>query len=322
MKILLTGAAGFLGSACRRVLRERGHSLVTTDRHGEVDVVGDLAEPGFAALLPEVDAVVHAAAVQYVSPDLPLLARARYFEHNNVLATRRLCERYGLGATHFVNVATSMMYRQCHAASYGPGSALQGQGVYSRSKLAAQRDVEVSLGHWASIVPCIIGGPGREGLFRGFVQSILRRGLVAFPGRGSAPTNMVHVDDVAELVAVVVERRAEGLYNAGAPRPLSITQWVGEIAAELGVAQVRILRVPLAPVRALAWLTGYRLLAREQLLMLGQPHVLDISRSLELGWAPRHDHVRIVRDIARYIAASQGACAGASASGSAAERSH
>ena len=305
MKILLTGAAGFLGTACQIALRERGHTLVCTDRHGAVDVQGDLADAAFVALLPDVDAVVHSAAVQYVSSDLPLLRRARYFERNNVTATRHLCERYG-GArnVHFVNIGTSMMYRQCHAASYGPDSALEGQGVYSRSKLTAQRAVEACFNRWATIIPCIIGGPGREGLFRGFVQSILRRGSVAFPGRGEHPTNMVHVDDVAALVATVIDKRAQGLFNAGAPGALSIMQWVDEIGAELGVRAVRVLRVPLMPVQALARLTGYRVLAREQLLMLGQPHVLDISASLGLGWTPRHDNVRIVRDIARYIGAS------------------
>lgn len=306
MNILLTGADGFLGRACQTVLRERGHTLVTTDLHGSVDLLGDLADSSFVAGLPTVDAVVHAAAVQYVSSNLPFFLRERYFERNNVTATRNLCARYGpQQGVHFVNIGTSMMYKQCHAASYSPDSPLQGQGVYSRSKLVAQSAVQASLNHWATIIPCIIGGPGREGLFRGFVQSIRRRGSVAFPGRGHHQTNMVHVDDVATLVATVIARRAQGMFNAGAPNALSITQWVDEIAAELGVSPVKVIRIPLRPVRAIAALSGYRLLASEQLLMLEQPHVLDIDTSLALGWIPQHDNVRIVRDIARYITPHQ-----------------
>lgn len=304
MRILLTGAAGFLGTACQQVLRERDHELITTDRHGSVVHCGDLADPRFVGLLPDVDVVVHSAAVQYVSRDLPLLAREGYFNRNNVQAMHHLCERYRAHDVHFVNIGTSMMYRQCHAPSYGPESALQGQGVYSRSKLLAQREVESCFERWATVVPCIIGGRGREGLFRAFVQSILRRGSVTFPGRGEHPTHMVHVEDVAELVAIVVERRALGLFNAGALRPLSIVQWVDEIGKELGVEHVRVRRMPLGLVHAIAKLSGYRALAREQILMLGQPHVLDITRSIALGWTPRHDNVRIVRDIARYIRAT------------------
>jgi nucleoside-diphosphate-sugar epimerase len=303
MKILLTGAAGFLGRACATALRNTGHDVVTTDRHGAVQIRGDLAQAGFTEKLPPVEAVVHAAAVQYVSGDLPLWNRRRFFDRNNVRATRLLAERYSGEAVHFVNVGTSMMYRQCGAASYSPESPMQGQGVYSESKLAAQNSVAALFKDWATVIPCIIGGPGREGLFRGFVRSIRRGGFVAFPGRGNVPTHMVHVDDVAALVERVIRIRATGFFNAGAPLPLSISQWVSEIASELGVRGVRMLRLPLDPIRLLSALSGYRLLAREQLLMLAQPHVLDISRSLKLGWAPTRTNAQIIRETARHLAA-------------------
>jgi nucleoside-diphosphate-sugar epimerase len=303
--ILVTGAAGFVGQRVVPALRRRGWRVITTDRHGDVDHRGDLADAAFTRTLPDADVVVHAAAVQYVTPHLPLFLRQRFFERNNIVATRRLAERYGPApGLHFVNIGTSMMYRQCGAARYAPDSELQGQGVYSHSKLAAQREVERAFAHWATVVPCIIGGPGREGLFRGFVQSIRRSGRVLYPGRGEHPTATVHVDDVAELVAVVIERGARGLVNAAAREPLSIAQWATHIADELGVPAPRHVRLPLAPVAALAAASGWRLLAREQLLMLQQPHVLDIDGSLALGWRPQHDAARIVRDIARHIAAS------------------
>ena len=311
--VLVTGAAGFLGQRVLPALRRRGWHVVTTDRHGDVDHRGDLADEAFARTLPDAHAVVHAAAVQYVTPRLPLFSRQPFFERNNVIATRRLAQRYGAApGLHFVNIGTSMMYRQCHAARYTPGSELQGQGVYSNSKLVAQREVEQAFAHWATVVPCIIGGPGREGLFRGFVQSIRRTGRVFYPGRGEHPTATVHVDDVAELVAVVIERGARGLLNAAALEPLSIAQWATHMADELGVPPPRHVRLPLAPVAALAAASGWRLIAREQLLMLEQPHVLDVADSLALGWRPQHDAARIVRDIARHIAASDASSGNAS----------
>jgi len=301
MKILLTGAAGFLAHACLPTLLAAGHDVITTDRNSPVDLRGDLAEARFVATLPQVDVVVHAAAVQYVSADLPFWNRRRYFVHNNVEATRQLVSRYAHTGAHFVNVATSMIYRQCGAPSYSPQSDMQGQGVYSISKLAAQRLVERVFPDWATVVPCIIGGYGREGLFRSFVQSIKRSGGVAFPGRGDHPIHMVHVDDVATLIELIVRKRATGYFNAGAPEPLSIMQWIDVIASELGVANVKVRRLPLAPVHAVAALAGYRPLAHEQLLMLAQPHVLDISRALALGWIPQRTNAQIVRDIAQYI---------------------
>ncbi len=311
--VLVTGAAGFLGQRVVAALRRRGWRVVTTDRRGDVDCRGDLADAAFTRTLPDADAVLHAAAVQYVTPQLPLLGRRRFFERNNVLATRLVAQRYAATpGLHFVNIGSSMMYRQCRAPSYSPRSELQGQGVYSRSKLAAQQEVERAFTHWATVMPCIIGGPGREGLFRGFVQSICRSGRVLYPGRGEHPTAMVHVDDVAELAAVVIERGARGLFNAAAPEALSIASWALHIADELGLPPPRQVRLPLAPVAALAAASGWRLIAREQMLMLEQAHVLDIADSLALGWRPQHDAARIVRDIARHIAASSASCGKAS----------
>ena len=305
MNVLLTGAAGFLGRSCIEALSGAGHRVVTTDRVGSVDLKGDLADSRFTATLPPADAIVHAAAVQYVSADLPLWKREEYFSRNNVVATGNLVARYkGEESVYFLNVATSMMYLQNGSPLYSPDSPMQGQGVYSISKLAAQRSVEAAFRNWGAIVPCIIGGPGREGLFRNFVQSIQRSGRAYVPGSGRHPTHMVHVDDVAALIEIAVRNRSSGYLNAGAPEPLSINQWVELIGNELGVP-VRSLHLPLWPVEVLARWSGYRLLAREQLLMLAQPHVLDISRPLALGWRPRHDSAKIVRDIARYIVSTR-----------------
>jgi len=302
VKILLTGAAGFLGRVCRARLQSAGHEVVATDRAAEVDLRGDLADAAFCRSLPECDAVVHTAAVQYVSRDVPLLAREAYFARNNVAASANLCARYSGRPTHFVHVGTSMMYRQSGLDTYTTSSPMQGQGIYSRSKLAAQEHVRRLPNPTATIIPCIIGGRGREGLFRGFVNLMTRYGIVVFPGTGEHRIHMVHVEDVADLIALVIERRAEGLFNAAAPDPLSIQGWIDEIQDELGLRAVRRIRLPLAPIQWLSALTGYRLLAREQLLMLAQSHVLSIEASLALGWKPRRTNARIARDIARYVA--------------------
>ena len=276
--------------------------MTTTDYRGRVDHMGDLADAAFCATLPGVDVVVHAAAVQYVSRNIPWTRRQAYFRHNNVEATKQLCARYSGLATQFVHVGTSMMYAQNGSTVYRTSSPMAGQGVYSRSKLAAQAYVNALPNLKATIIPCIIGGVGREGLFRSFVTMMQERGMVVYPGTGRHKTSMVHVKDVASLIGCVVDGKASGLFNAAAPEALSIEQWIDEIGAELALGTIRRIHLPLAPVQALSALTGYRLLAREQLLLLAQPHVLGIEESLALGWQPRFDNAQIVRDIARYIA--------------------
>jgi nucleoside-diphosphate-sugar epimerase len=305
MKILITGGAGFLGGECIRQLRDAGHDVVTTDRHGDVDLTGDLSDEQFCRTLPEVDAVVHSAAVQYVSADLPWFARHTCFERNNVQATRHMVERYSGRNTHFIFVGTSMMYQQCGMVRYGPASRMQAQGVYSTSKLAAYELVRAMPNPTATLVPCIIAGSGRGGLFRPFAESIIKFGGVAIPGGGDHPVHLVHVQDAARLIAGIVDRRATGIFNAAGPQPLSIRQWVDEMAGELGVARVWKIRLPLAPIHFLCRMLGYRFLAGEQLLMLKHAHVLDTESSLALGWQPQWDNASIIRETVKALRATK-----------------
>jgi nucleoside-diphosphate-sugar epimerase len=300
MKTLVTGATGFLGGECVRQLRREGVATVSTDRSGAVDFLGDLSDPEFCATLPDVDAVVHNAGVQYLSRDLPLLGRRAYFDRNNVRATANLARRYSGTKAHFIYVGTSMMYCVGEAVSSSKTPML-GQGAYSASKIAAWEQARKLPNPTALMVPCIIAGPGRGGLFGPFAKSISRFGAVVFPGDGSRPTHMVHVEDAASLLLRIVLRKATGIFNAASPEPLSIGQWADAIGEEFGAKRVRRFRLPLAPVEWMSAASGYRLLAAEQLLLLRHGQVLDVSESLALGWKPRWNNAQIVRETARAL---------------------
>lgn len=302
MKILITGANGFLGKEAVKKLTCQDNIILTTDMHGDMDLVGDLSDINFVNNLPEVDVVVHCAAVQYVSKNLPLLFRKKYFYENNVVATKNLCNKYKASNPHFINVATSMMYKQTGDHAYTTSSAMLGEGVYSKSKLASIKYVNEMPNKTANIIPCIIGGEGREGLFIGFVKMLQKYRVVVFPGKGNHKIHMVHVSDVANLIKIVIEKQAIGNFNAAAPEPLSIQEWITEITGELSISKYMVIKLPLYLISTISYITRHRVIAREQLIMLEKEHVLCINDSLALGWTPQFNNAQIVRDISRHIA--------------------
>ena len=298
--VLITGANGFLGRVLTVLLRTRGFEVVTTDKTSGADLVGDLSHESFVQTLPDVDVLVNCAAVQYVSKDLPLLLRENYFLKNNIVTAENLFNKYKASKTHFIHIGTSMLYKQTGQALYRVSDTKTGEGVYSKSKALAQ-EILNNLPNLATVIPCIIAGKGREGLFVPMVKSIKRFKCAIFPGRGEHKVHMVHVEDVATLVLSIIEKKATGYFNAAGPDPISISEWTNNVGEVMGYSAVFRIRIPLLPLAWISKLLGYRVLAKEQLLMLKHPHVLDISESLALGWEPRFNNRLIVKHTAEHI---------------------
>src|SRR3954471_20476707 len=65
MRILVTGAAGYIGSALARFLAERDIDVIATDQSAPAPLIGNIAYPQFARSLitPEIGAVLHLASL-------------------------------------------------------------------------------------------------------------------------------------------------------------------------------------------------------------------------------------------------------------------
>ena len=298
-KILITGSTGFLGSNLSEHLTKNSkyYSVIGLDKNGPAEIVGDLCDENFVDKLDDYDFVIHCAAVQYVTKKKPIFFRKKYFYDNNVRATENLINRYKNTKTFFVHIGTSMQYHQNGSKIYKPSSIMNSQGIYSWSKLEAQKIVDKANLKSATVIPCIIGGPGREGLFKGFVNSVSKWGIGVIPGKGNFNISIVHVEDVVRLIALVVKKQEIGYFNAASTDCYSIIDWVKFIQLTLKIKSIKYFNIPFLILQILSKISFFRILAKEQLIMLSMPHVLDIESSRNIGWNPQKNTKGIIRDI-------------------------
>jgi UDP-glucose 4-epimerase len=241
VRVLVTGAGGFLGRRLVTLLTER-HDVVAVARRpldGVETVVADLTQ---GADLPGCDAVVHLAQSSRHRewPD----GAADVFAVN-VDATFRLLEHARRsGASHFVLASTG--------AVYGPGDGplsedapLGPSGMYPRSKLAAEVLTEAYANEMVTAIlrPFAIYGAGQQDMLVATLAARVRAGEeVVVAGEPGMRINPVHVDDAARAFAAALALDAPGAFNVAGDEVVSVTALV-EILAKLAGTPSRIRHV-------------------------------------------------------------------------------
>lgn len=217
MKVLVTGATGFLGSHVAEQLARNGHTVrvllrTTSDRSFLRDVdfeeaIGDVREPeSLPAALDGVDAVVHAAG----------LVKARSeaeFDSVNARGTANLLEAMnGDGpAPRFVLVSSLAAHGPSEDGRPRPPDAEPSPlTAYGRSKLKAEEMVREWAGpgrHAAILRPPVIYGPRDRELLPFF--KLARRRLAPLLGDGRNAISLVYVGDAARAAAMVATASEE-----------------------------------------------------------------------------------------------------------------
>ncbi len=234
MKLLITGASGFVGGALWRTAVGRGWEVCATGRrprsdHGYVSL--DLAQPWKLDFVPDV--VVHAAA-----RSSPWGTRSD-FEAQNVTATQRVvdfCEQHGRPL--LVHVSTSaVMYRNEHQLGLDEDSPLPEQpiNVYAATKLAAERVVQNYHGAWCIVRPRGVFGPGDTVVFPRILRAARAGRLPLIESRETVLADLIYIDSLVEYLLRVIEQRRTGLYFVTNNHPVPVLEFVTDVLARLGL---------------------------------------------------------------------------------------
>ncbi len=255
MNFLITGAAGFLGSALANALVREGHlvrgldDLSTGDPKAlspEVHFTrGDVNDrPKLWTLLQEVDVVYHLAARVSV-PESVLYPR----EYNavNVGGTVALMEAMReVGVRRVILASSGAIYGEQAEQPLREDMSPNPRSPYAVSKLAAEYYVRTIGELWGIETVCLrifnAYGPGQHlppshaPVIPYFLRQALRNGTLVVHGDGSQTRDYVYVDDVVSaMIAAATAPGVNGLViNVGSGVETSVRELVGLVLRVTG----------------------------------------------------------------------------------------
>ncbi len=270
-KIVITGAAGFLGShlADLFVARYPDSRFVFFDKmtysadienvvHHLHDrrrqlLVGDICDPEFCRQATAgADLVIHAAAESHVDRSF---MNATRFVHTNVFGTHTLLEACRINQVpRIIHVSTDEVYGEVLEGEVDEDTILNPTNPYSASKAAAEMMVR-SLIHCYKMPILMIRGNNifgarqyPEKIISRFCLRLVRGEKLPIHGNGSNVRHYLAAQDMAEAIALINEVGTIGqVYNIGSDEEytnLQVTRMICEILRRRDAGRGRVCRGP------------------------------------------------------------------------------
>lgn len=253
MRILVTGAAGFIGGHVTRRLVGGGHEVIATARRVDsiADAAGarwsacDLSQDSLDTLARDCEVIVHCAA--RASPWGP----REIFWRDNVLATERLLAAARSAGTirRFVYVSTPSIYfngRDQLDRSEAFEPPRRWPTAYAETKWIAECRVRAESTLGAVILrPRAVFGPGDRAIVPRLI-AMAERGIVPLPGGGDALTDVTYVDNVVDAIeaAMLAPSPVAGrAFNITNGEPLTVRDLLARLFGALGL-RVRTVSIP------------------------------------------------------------------------------
>ena len=282
MRVLVTGASGFIGGPSCAALGARGHEVVALVRRpgsepaGTRAVIGDLTDAaGLAAAFVQAapEAVLHLAAETGAQRSETKLAAANVAGITHLIAACRAVDP----PPRVVFVST-VVTGDGHGRLLTEDEPLPVETAYGRSKQEGERMLFASGLDVCVVRPCHVYGPG--GWYAHEIIARLRQpGRLAIVGRGDNAWDMIHVEDLAVACALAVEQGVSGeVYHCADDTPTTYREFVERTAQALGVGRPH--SIPAAIARIVAGDGPVRTVKRSG-------RTSNAKLKAQLGWAPR-----------------------------------
>lgn len=236
VKILITGASGFIGSHVVALLRKRHEvfAVVRSPQKLALDdnvacVVMDLAQRLDEGKLPaQMDVIIHLAQANVPFPE----GANELLAVNTAAAQHLLDYGYRAGAQQFILASTGDVYGR-RSGRCKEGDAAAPESFYAVTKYSAEMLTQAYSDYLRGCVLRLFQpyGPGQSGRLIPKLAERIREGKAIRLNQGDRPhTSPVWIDDVACAIELAIDGSASGVLNIAGDRSVSMR----ELAEEIG----------------------------------------------------------------------------------------
>jgi UDP-glucose 4-epimerase len=294
MRVLVTGATGFVGRALCEHLTSNGHTVIPAVRRkaGLADevVVGNLgATTDWHIALAGCDAVVHLAARVHVMDDQAQEPEAVY-RAINIEATLNLARQAAAaGVKRLVYISSIKVNGEGADAPYRETDAPAPEGAYAKSKWEAEqglRRIEQETGLEVVILrPPLVYGPGVKANFLRLMDTV-RRGWPLPLGAIRNRRSLLYLGNFVDAIRLCVEYpgAAGQTFLLDDGEAVSTPELIRALASAMGQPS-RLLAVPVGVLEMAGILLGKRAAVER---LTGSLYVDSSAIRSRLSWAPPH----------------------------------
>ena len=303
-KIVVTGAAGFVGKSIVLYLRGRGYEVIPTvrkqDKFFSDAIVWDITKKYGSGAIAGIDAVVHCAA--YVD-DWEV---SQKIYNTNVNGTQNVLEAFP-NVKCFIYISSASVYSSTNKEQIINEDSPVGEGLfnlYSLTKLQGEQIVKNNkhVSERVILRPHIIYGPGDTTIAPRLKRSI-RFGRMIAVGDGQNKLSLTHINNLSQAVELVLKNKKKQVgYNV-----YNITdEMTGTAADVLEVFMVKnniqgsLFFIPRRVAVVISWMLErvYRwarmktppLITRYVVDQVAGDHILNIQKAKkELGYTPKEN---------------------------------